>query len=55
MPYDGFRGTRTEVVIVSPAGVIGMSMRDQGALYRSPGIDVYIGLLAVDSTVCKFQ
>ena len=45
---------RAEVMPVPPAGVVAVPVRDERALYRSPGVNVHIRLRAVNTLLCEF-
>jgi hypothetical protein len=44
-----------DVIFVAPSGVIGMSVRDDRIVDRPPGIEINIGLLAINPVVIKSE
>jgi hypothetical protein len=53
---DYWRGLmRAEILAMTGAGMVGMAMRDQGAVHRTPGVDVKITSRAEDAPVGEGQ
>ena len=52
---DRFGRFGAEIVFVSPSGVVGMAVGDEGPLDGLPWIDVHICRRAVDALVVKFK
>src|SRR5690606_11097912 len=48
-------GVMGDVFFMAPAGMVGMSVSDNGIFYRPPGIKIHIGLCAVNTILIECQ
>lgn len=55
MPHHRGGSFRAEIMLVPPAGVVAMPVRDERARHRSPGVDIDIRLRTVNASFGEFQ
>ena len=55
MLQNGFGVVMAEVMFVSPSGVIGVTMRNDGVVYRIPRIQIEFPWNAINTFFCELQ